>query len=263
MKFLLVLLAIASVATSHEFQERIDAYDRSISSQVIEYIEKIQKQMPCGFPRLGLGPLSPARLSHREIALNSDSLAIGGEINDFILYGLDDFDIVNLRINVILSKITFEFKWPKMHFDTKYNMNMNTGNNKWKLGLNGRAKLAIEDLTVVGSAKYSMLSKLRLKELKVSATIGDAKSEIENLSSMKIVNKKLNEIVEEWILMVVNENTKEMEQLSNKFVVPLVNDKIGDATLSDLLALILGGGGGSQENQEECIPAEAIAKDVL
>ncbi|CAD6997376.1 unnamed protein product [Ceratitis capitata] len=254
MKFLLVLLACVALASSYEFRERQDAYERSVSSQVTEYIEGIRKQMPCGFPGLGLGPLSPAHLTHREIALNSDALALAGEVDDFILYGLDDFDFV-IKVNVVFSRITFNFHWHKVYFDTQYKMDMSTGN-RVKMGRNGGAKLAIEDLKVVGSAKYSIIGKLRLKEFKVSATIGDVNSEIENLSKIKIVNKKLNEIIEEWILLAVNENTSEMEELSNNFVVPFVNNQIGDATLADLIAMIAGGGGdgGSGGEQEECVP---------
>ncbi|XP_054745191.1 uncharacterized protein LOC129249412 [Anastrepha obliqua] len=256
MKFLIVMLAFVAVATSYEFQERLGVYDRSISSQMVTFIEGIRTQMPCGFPRLGLGPLSPARLSHREIVLNSDGLAFEGEIDDFILYGLDDFDIVNFKVSVLLSKVTFEFHWHKVHLVTNYKMDVNTGK-QIKLGRSGGAKLAIEDLIVVGSAKYSMIGKLRLKEFKISATIGDVTSEIENLSSIKIINKKFNQIIEEWIMLAVNENTEEMEQLSNKYVVPLANDLIGDATLADIIALVIGNGsgsGGDDEERTECTP---------
>ncbi|XP_036344996.1 uncharacterized protein LOC118754239 [Rhagoletis pomonella] len=253
MKFLLlVMLALVAMTNSYEFQERLDGYDRSISSQVVDHIERIRAQMPCGFPGLGLGPLSPAQLSHRQIALNSDGLALAGEIDNFVLYGLDDFDIVQFKISVLTRKINFQFRWQKVHLVTDYKMDVNSGN-RIKLGRNGGAKFAIEDLIVVGSAKYSIIGKVRLREFKASATIGNVKSEIENLSQIKIVNKKLNEIIEEWILLAVNENTEEMEEMANDFVVPLANDLIGDRTLADLIALIVGGGGSSGEDKpKEC-----------
>ncbi|XP_011181199.1 uncharacterized protein LOC105211474 [Zeugodacus cucurbitae] len=262
MKFLLVLLAFVAAANSYEFQERLSIYDRSVSSQINDYIESLRKQMPCGFPGLGLGPLSPARLSHRDVALSSSGLVLAGEIDDFILYGLDDFDFL-VKINLVLSRVNFNFHWKKVHFDTKYKMDMNT-NNRLNAGRNGGAKFAIEDLKVVGSAKYNIIGKLRLKEFKISATIGDVNSEIENLSKIKIVNKKLNQIIEEWILLAVNENTSEMEQMANSFVVPFVNDLIGDATLADIIAIIAGGGGGGSGGEpEECVPPVAPLTDEM
>lgn len=237
------------------------AYDRSISSQINDYIERLRKQMPCGFPGIGVGPLSPARLSHRDITLNSTGLAVAGEIDDFILYGLDDF-VFLVKISVLHSKITFNFHWHKVHFDTKYKMNMNSGN-KIKAGRNGGAKFAVDDLKVVGSAKYNIIGKLRLKEFKISATIGDVNSEIENLSKIKIVNKKLNQIVEEWILLAVNENTSEMEEMANSFVVPFVNNMLGDATLADIIAIVGGGGGGAGGEPKECIPPVAPMTDDI
>ncbi|XP_049303796.1 uncharacterized protein LOC109579964 [Bactrocera dorsalis] len=266
MKFLLVLLALVAAAYSYEFQERLNGYDRSLSSQITDYIENIRTQMPCGFPGLGLGPLSPARLSHRNIALNSSGLVLAGEIDDFTLYGLDDFDF-SVKINVLLSRVTFNFHWHKVHFVTNYKMDMNTGN-RINAGRTGGAKFAIEDLKIVGSAKYSIIGKVRLREFKVSATIGDVNSEIENLSKIKIVNKKLNQIIEEWILLAVNENTSEMEEMANDFVVPFVNNLIGDATLVDIIAKIGGGSGGDGGNgsggeSEECIPPVVALTDAI
>ena len=145
--------------------------------------------MPCGFPALGVGPLSPARLSHRNIALNSTGLALTGEIDDFILYGLDDFDFT-VKVNVLLSRVTFNFHWHKVHFVTNYKMDMNAGN-RINVGRNGGGKFAIEDLKIVGLARYNIIGKLRLREFKISATIGDVNSAIENLSKLKITYIKM------------------------------------------------------------------------
>ncbi|XP_014099410.2 uncharacterized protein [Bactrocera oleae] len=262
MKFMLVLLALVVVANSYEFQERLNGYDRSISSQINDYIENIRTQMPCGFPALGVGPLSPARLSHRNIALNSTGLALAGEIDDFILYGLDDFDFT-VKVNVLLSRVTFNFHWHKVHFVTNYKMDMNAGN-RINVGRNGGAKFAIEDLKIVGLARYNIIGKLRLREFKISATIGDVNSAIENLSKLKIINKKLNQIIEEWILLAVNENTSKMEEMANNFVVPYVNGIIGDATLMEIIAIVGGGGGnGSGGESEECIPPVVVMTDEI
>ncbi|XP_037960307.1 uncharacterized protein LOC119689534 [Teleopsis dalmanni] len=261
MKFLIVVfLALVALTTAAEFSEPLAAKERSISSQIVDAIEGAKTQMPCGFPGLGVPPMAPLKIGHKDININAGSFELEGAIDNFKLYGLNEFDIVEMKVSTITSKITFKFHFDIIHCKTVYNMLMRTGSNMKKvMNRGGNAKLALKDLTIWGTIKYSLgligSNGLRLKEFKVYASLGKVVSEIEGLSNIKIINRKLNEIIEEWIMLAINDNTDNMADISNDFVVPIANEIIGERTLTDLIGLIGGGGNGEEgEEKEECIP---------
>lgn len=238
----------------------LSAKERSISSQIVDAIEAAKEQMPCGFPGLGIPPLAPLKITHQEINIDTDSIQAHGEINNFRLDGLNDFDVVAFRIQAILSRVTFEFNWNHVYLDTDYIMSTSLDN--FKMARSGKAKFAIKDLRIWGTAKYSLgviSGNLRLKEFNLYVSVGEVKSEIGGLSKYSIVNKKLNEIIEEWITLAINDNTDNFAVLTNTYLVPAANNLIGDMSLSDIVGIITGGGGSSDGGsdpvqKEACVP---------
>ncbi|XP_013102618.1 uncharacterized protein LOC106083880 [Stomoxys calcitrans] len=262
MKYLLILLALMPLAMGggeprDEVRALIEANDRSISSQIVDFIESKKQQMPCGFPGLGIPPLAPLKASHKDIHINAGSIQAHGEVNNFRMDGLDDFDIVQFKLSTLISKLTFEFNWNHVYLNTDYVMATSLDN--FKVTRSGLAKFALKNLRVWGDAKYAMGifgGTLKLKTFNMYMSVGEVKSEIGGLSKYGIINKKLNEVVEEWVYLAINDNTDNMSDLTNGYLVPLVNNLIGDMTLSDLLGLIGGGGGGGGDEGEKevCVP---------
>lgn len=219
--------------------------------------------MPCGFPGLGIPPLAPLKIAHKEINIDSDALLAIGEIDNFRLYGLNDFDIVQFRIQAILRKGTFEFNWNHVYLDTDYAMTTRVSG--VKMHREGHAKFALKNLRVWGNFKYSMGilgGSIKLNNFDLYVSVGEVKSEIGGLSKYSIINKKLNQIIEEWVSLAINDNTNNIPLLTNGYLVPAVNAMIGDLSLSDILGMIGGGsGGGNGETGEPvekvpCIPPE-------
>ncbi|XP_065356896.1 uncharacterized protein LOC135951217 [Calliphora vicina] len=259
MKYLLVLLALMPLALAAEYQEIAEAKQRSISSQVVDAIEAAKEQMPCGFPGLGIPPLAPLKIAHQEIEIDIPAIQAFGEINNFRLDGLNDFDIVEFKVSPIFSRVNFKFNWNHVYFNTDYQMSSARGN----MGLkrSGPAKFALKDFTVWGVIKYNLgliSGNLSLKELSVYVSLGEVKSEIGGLSKIPIINRKLNRIIEEWFMITVNDNTNKVAELTNSMVVPIVNDMLSDMSLGDLLGMIGGGGSGEGEPAEKvpCVPPQ-------
>ncbi|XP_075150496.1 uncharacterized protein LOC142224598 [Haematobia irritans] len=261
MKYFLILLALMPLALGEDaIRAVIDANDRSISSQIVDAIEAAKEQMPCGFPGLGIPPLAPLKISHKEINIDGESIKAHGEINDFRLDGLNDFDVVEFKLSTILSRVTFKFNWNHVFLTTNYDMA--TDINMLSPHISGLAKFAIKNLQVWGEAKYSLgilSGNIKLKSFNLYVSVEHVNSEIEGLSKYSIINKKLNQIIEEWVYLAINDNTENISDLTNGYLVPAVNDMIGDMSLSDLLGLIAGGGGSgsgsaSQGEKEVCVP---------
>ncbi|XP_061396176.1 uncharacterized protein LOC133331817 [Musca vetustissima] len=217
--------------------------------------------MPCGFPGLGIPPLAPLKIAHKELNIDSDALMAIGEINDFRLYGLNDFDIVQLRIQALLRKGTFEFNWNHVYLETDYVMTTKVSG--VKMTRKGKAKFALKDLNIRGGFKYSMGilgGSIKLNYFDLYISVGEVKSEISGLSKIPIINRKLNQVIEEWVYLAINDNTENVALLTNGYLVPAVNEMIADMTLGDILGMV-GGGGGSGGNGESvekvpCVPPE-------
>ncbi|KAM7352962.1 uncharacterized protein ACRADG_005293 [Cochliomyia hominivorax] len=256
MKYLVVILALMPLmAWSAEYQEIAEANQRSISSQVVDAIEAAKEQMPCGFPQYGIPPLAPLKIEHQDVAINAKGIQASGEVNNFRLDGLNDFDIVQFKVNAILSRINFKFNWNHLYLKTDYELTTEkTGKG---LKRSGPAKFALKNLTVWGVVKYNLgliSGKIKLKELSVYVSLGEVKSEIQGLSKFSIINKKLNRIIEEWIMLSINDNTNKVAELTNSLIMPKVNNFLSEKTLSDLLGMV--SGGGEEKPSEPCIPPE-------
>jgi len=262
MKTLIILFSLF-VATYGFIQPEYFA-DRSISSQIAEAIEESKKQMPCGFPEIGVPPLAPLRFQQKRLRLGGDSLLIDGQFMNFRLDGLDEFDIDEFKVNAVLSTVRFNFMWPLIKVKTDYDatlglLSMINPNRA------GGARMTFVNSTIWGLIKYrlSPLSqKISIRSVEIRASVDNIISEIENLSSIKFLNKKMNQAIEEWLMIAVNENTENMAKFTDRVITPILNNQIGDLTLGDLLGMVGGGGGGGNEGEgpekQPCIPPEDL-----
>lgn len=227
--------------------------------------------MPCGFPGLGIPPLAPMKAEHREVHFNGADFGLDGIVDTFRLDGMDDFDIEEFKINAILSKVTWSFNWKKMICTTEYDMDYNADPNSLvtKVHRKGHAKMTLEGLKIWGTAKYSLgiiSGNLRLKEFKLYVSLKSVKSEVDGLMQNKFMNRMINEVIEEFIMLSINDNTNKIAEITNNNVVPIANALIGDLSLTDILGMIGGGGGGGSSGEggekEKCIPPESDANGV-
>lgn len=229
----------------------------SISSTVVELIEGLQEQMPCGFPGLGIPPIAPLRINQKDIDIDTSALKLKGSIEHFRLNGLNDFDIEEMKVNAITSKVTYKFNFRDVNVDTIYDLEMMLKKFGFTINLigAGHAKFAIRDMVIWGTLKYSLgvlSGKLKLKSLEVRTHLGEVDSEIGGLLGDGSVNEKMNAYLAEVVETVINENEDLIAETIENVALPVVNNVLDDVSIAD----VIGGGDGEGGEKEVCIPPE-------
>lgn len=229
----------------------------SISSTIVDVIEGIQEQMPCGFPGLGIPPVAPLRINQKDIDIDTSALKLKGSIEHFRLNGLNEFDIEEMKVNAITSKVTYKFNFRDVNVDTKYDLEMLLKKFGFTINLigAGHAKFAIRDMVIWGSLKYSLgvlSGKLKLKSLEVRTHLGEVDSEIGGLLGDGSVNEKMNEYIAEVVETVINENEDLIAETIENVALPAVNSVLEEVSITD----VIGGGDGEGGEKEVCIPPE-------
>lgn len=212
--------------------------------------------MPCGFPGLGIPPLAPLKINHQEININHPAIRLVGSIDNFRLNGLNDFDIAEMKVNAITSKVTFRFIFNNVNVDTLYDFQLMLKKAGFTINMVGAgpAKFAIKDMQIWGVMKYSLgvlSGKLKLKTLEVRTHIGDVESDIEGILGEGVVNHKMNDVLAEAVELAVNENEDMIADTIEAIALPAVNSVLDEFKLTDLVGSI---GGGDGTEKTECIP---------
>lgn len=217
----------------------------------------MKEQMPCGFPGMGIPPIAPLRINYKDINIDTAALKMKGNIDHFRLNGLNDFDIEEMKINAITSKVTYKFNFRDVNVDTKYDLEMMLKKFGFTINLigAGHAKFAVRDMVIWGTMKYSLgvlSGKLKLKSLEVRTHLGEVDSEIGGLLGDGSVNEKMNEYLAEVVETVINENEDLIAETIENVALPVVNNVLDDVSISD----VIGGGDGEGGEKETCIPPE-------
>lgn len=240
MKSLIVFLAIVAYAAS-------TPQTRSISSLIVDAIEDIKAQMPCGFAELGIPSLAPLEVPHKALTLDEDFLRINGEVKHFRLNGLNDFEVVDMTVNPITSRVKFHLTFNNVNVDTSYDVVMFLK----KLGFTldvvgaGPAKFAVKGIQIRGMIKYNLgliSRKLKLKSLELRTHIGDVVSEIEGLLGEGLINRKLNDVLEKIVQFAVNGNEQLITNTIENMVLPRINAVLSQVTLSEIIGIVAGEG---------------------
>ncbi|XP_075150495.1 uncharacterized protein LOC142224597 [Haematobia irritans] len=253
MKTAVVLLALVAFAASAQVADPFA--DRSISSTIVDVIEGIRDQMPCGFPGMGIPPLAPLKINHQEINIDKPAIRLSGSIDNFRLNGLNDFEIAEMKVNAITSKVTFRFIFNNVNVDTKYDLVLMLKKAGFTINMVGAgpAKFAIKDMQIWGTLKYSLgllSGKLKLKTLEVRTHIGEVDSDIEGVLGEGTVNHKMNDVLAEAVELVVNENEDMITDTIESIALPAVNSVLEEISLTEVIA----GAGGEGGEKTECIP---------
>ncbi|EDW11912.1 uncharacterized protein LOC6576481 [Drosophila mojavensis] len=236
-----IILALAACQGA-EVAEKLGAQSRSIASIIVDTLELVKVQMVQGWPQYGIPPLAPLQLKHKEFDLNAGELHAKGAFDDLTVHGLNEFEIKIIDLNLLLSRLKFEFHFASLNVSTQYQADVGAN---YRMTRNGGAFMALEDLNISGHIKYSTgivgsNNYLRIKEIIVNVVTGNVVSNIENLSKYRILNQKINEIIEEFISLTVNDNTEFFADWLDSTVTPICNDMIGDRTIKDIIGIITG-----------------------
>ncbi|SPP82528.1 uncharacterized protein LOC117584694 [Drosophila guanche] len=257
MKVFVALLAFVAYASAASVGEPIAS--QSISSTIEDLIYGIQEQMPCGFAGLGIPPLAPLRIDHQNIDIDTSALKVKGSIDHFRLNGMNDFDIDEMKVNALTSKVAYKFSFRNVNVDTSYDLAVMLKKFGFTINLigAGHAKIAIKDMVIWGSLKYSLgvvSGKLKLKTLEVRTHLGEVDSDIEGMLGHGLINEKMNVYLAEAVEMAINENENLITDTIESIALPAVNNILDDVSIAEVIAGA-GGDGGAGE-KEVCIPPE-------
>lgn len=210
-------------------------------------------QMPCGFDSLGIGPLAPARISSKEINIEHQGYGLKGEVHDFVLYGLDKFEILKVKANAIASKLSVSLRFDEELRAEISNYKLKSYLKKQGLTINlvgdGSVDFILKGLQVDVNIKYSfgiISQKIKIKEFKVLISLDVCKSDITGILGNGFVNNKINEFICEFILIGINDNQNEITNTIEEHVKPIINDYLDQHKFTDL--------GGSEEPKPKCEP---------
>nr|NP_001285912.1 uncharacterized protein Dmel_CG8997, isoform B [Drosophila melanogaster]NP_609681.1 uncharacterized protein Dmel_CG8997, isoform A [Drosophila melanogaster]AOQ12424.1 CG8997-PA [synthetic construct]AAF53345.1 uncharacterized protein Dmel_CG8997, isoform A [Drosophila melanogaster]AHN54426.1 uncharacterized protein Dmel_CG8997, isoform B [Drosophila melanogaster]CBA35262.1 CG8997 protein [Drosophila melanogaster]CBA35263.1 CG8997 protein [Drosophila melanogaster] len=257
MKIFVAILAFVAVASAASMGQPIET--QSISSTIVDVIEGIKEQMPCGFTSVGLPPLAPLRIDHQDINIDSSVLKAQGTIDHFRLNGLNDFDIDEMKVNAITSKVTYKFTFRDVNVDTQYDLSVLLKKYGFTINLigAGHAKFAIKDMVIWGTMKYSLgviSGNLKLKSLEVRTHLGEVDSEIEGILGDGSINEKMNEYLAEAVELAINENEDLIADTIESIALPAVNSVLDDISIAEIISGA--GGDGEGGEKEACIPPE-------
>ncbi|XP_050079080.1 uncharacterized protein LOC126565915 [Anopheles maculipalpis] len=249
MKILLTVVAVVLACTlaSADFQEEkylmAQPRDNALNELVIQFLESFRESMVCGNPDLGIPVLAPLKVDHLEMEINQKLFQIGGELNDMVVEGLNEFEIKHIDIKVLKLQMDFEFYFGAIRTKGKYKA-------KAKLiGLLplvrfGSFRFDAKGLTVKGSATIGISGdKLQIRKLTITPTIKSVRSDVKNVFLQPVVNFMFNRVVEGVVPGLINNNQQQITQLIEEQLKPMLNEMLGDISLQDLIDMVSGGGG--------------------
>lgn len=213
--------------------------------------------MPCGFESLGFGPMAPARISRKGVDVQHKTFGVQGEVNDFVLYGLDKFEILKVKANALTSKVNVTLKYEgEIRAEiSKYLLQSFVKQRGLTVNLvgDGSVDFSLRGLEIDVYIKYSfglLNQKIKIKDLRVAISLDDCYSDITGLLGGGFVNHKMNEFICEFILIGVNDSKNEITNAIEENVKPALNDFLSQHTLGELI------GGGSGEPKPQCVPPQ-------
>ncbi|XP_011181194.2 uncharacterized protein LOC105211471 [Zeugodacus cucurbitae] len=237
-----------------------------LSWQARRMIRRLQKEMPCGFPQYGIPPLAPLKKSEVDVHLERGIVETFDQLTRFRLDGLDDFKINRFKLNIILSKVTFDFTFRNIrasapHYDTNTILDALR-----QLGLSvqyegdGTLDFGLKNLRVAGTLKYKipiLWGSIKITSLKTTISLESCNSEITGIFGEGKLNRLLNDKLAGFIESGINDNQQLISETIENTVVPRVNKMLKGNDFWTLIDLILSGDDGASEDDPivtKCVP---------
>ncbi|EDW03225.1 uncharacterized protein LOC6562119 [Drosophila grimshawi] len=237
-----------------------------VSWQVRRMIRKLQKQMPCGFPEMGIPPLAPLRITDANLDLKRGIFETLNHVFRLKVAGLDDFKIEKFKLNIITSKITFDFLFKNIDTTAQKYETDTLIDALRQLGLfveyegDGSLLFDVINLRVKGVLKYKLpvlWGSAKILSLKTTITIGEVKSDITGFMGNGNINHAINRQLENILVKSVNENQEAISDTIENAVVPPVNKMLKGKDFWTLVDMILSSSDGENEDDPivvKCVP---------
>lgn len=188
------------------------------------------------------------------------------QLTRFRLDGLDDFKINKFKLNIIKSKVTFDFTFKNIRASApRYDTNTILDALR-QLGLSvkyegdGTLDFGLENLRVAGTLKYKipiLWGSIKILSLKTTISLESCNSEITGILGEGKLNRLLNDKLAGFIETGINDNQQLISETIENTLVPRVNKLLKGNDFWTLIDLILSSDDGTSEDDPivtKCVP---------
>ncbi|TMW43510.1 hypothetical protein DOY81_011409, partial [Sarcophaga bullata] len=190
-----------------------------VSWQVRRFIRKLQKQMPCGWPQYGIPALAPYKIREGEFSYDLGVLKTIDKVVRFLVEGLDDFKIQKFKLNVITSKVTFDFMFQNINISAdKYETDTILDFMR-QLGLSvqyegdGSLEFGLKNLRIAGVLRYKipiLWGSIKITSLKTEFSLDECTSDITGILGDGNLNQMINRQLESAVVLRLNDNSQQI-----------------------------------------------------
>ncbi|KAL7740393.1 hypothetical protein ACLKA6_013190 [Drosophila palustris] len=204
-----------------------------------ELTEILRLQMRCGYPDRGIPVLAPAQMAFKSIDISTDSFRCQGNFTDLSIVGLDGFEFHTLQWSNIRHTIKFDMTFPRIQLkSSNYKLNF------LSLWGDGVFDLELINLRAKGSfiiRPSALTHGTHIKSWKVDWQLGKSSSKITGiLGKNALVSKIFNQIIDEFLELLINDNPNEISQFMEQLIVPPMNSVLENLAWYEITAIILG-----------------------
>ncbi|XP_033159003.1 uncharacterized protein LOC117140280 [Drosophila mauritiana] len=251
-----------------ESQEGIDVAPQFIVSwQARRFIRKLQKQMECGWPQYGIPVLAPLRVNEFDLDFKKGIFETLNHVFRLKIAGLNDFKIQKFKLNVITSKITFDFLFKNIDTTAqKYDTDTLIDALR-QLGLSveyegsGELLFDLVNLRIAGTLKYKLpmlWGSAKITSLKTTISLESVTSDITGFMGNGKINRAINSQLENIVVKGINGNQDAISETIENAIVPRVNKMLKGKDFWTLVDLILSSSDGESEDDPivvDCDPS--------
>nr|CAL26555.1 CG7953 [Drosophila melanogaster] len=252
-----------------EPQEGVEVAPQFIVSwQARRFIRKLQKQMECGWPQYGIPVLAPLRINEFDLDYKKGIFETLNHVFRLKIAGLNDFNIQKFKLNVITSKITFDFLFKNIDTTAqKYDTDTLIDALR-QLGLSveyegsGELLFDLVNLRIAGTLKYKLpmlWGSAKITSLKTTISLESVTSDITGFMGNGKINRAINSQLENIVVKGINGNQDAISETIENAIVPRVNKMLKGKDFWTVVDLILASSDGESEDDPIVIDCDPSA----
>ncbi|SPP82526.1 uncharacterized protein LOC117584691 [Drosophila guanche] len=239
-----------------------------VSWQARRYIRKLQKQMECGWPSLGIPVLAPLRVNEFDLDFKRGIFETLNNVFHLKIAGLNDFTISKFKLNIIKSKVTFDFLFKNIDTTAEKYSTDTLIDALRQLGLSveyegtGDLLFDLVNLRIAGTLKYKLpmlWGSAKITSLKTTISLESVKSDISGFMGHGSLNRAINSQLENVVVKLINNNQQGISDTIEDTIVPRVNKMLKGKDFWTIVDLIISSSDGEQEDDPIVVDCEPQA----
>lgn len=238
-----------------------------MSWQARRFIRKFQAQMECGWPQYNIPVLAPLRINEFDLDFKKGIFETLNNVFHLKIAGLDDFKIQKFKLNVITSKVKFDFLFKNIDTTAQKYSTDTLIDALRQLGLSveyeGSGELLFDliNLRIAGTLKYKLpmlWGSAKITSLKTTISLESVESDITGFMGNGKINRAINRQLENIVVKGINDNQQAISDTIEDTLVPRVNKMLKGKDFWTVVDLIMSSSDGESEDDPivvDCDPA--------